>query len=59
MEIVKRLRATSPSLEGPSSATASPRVTAEALHLALDAASADSPGATRQQSSGSAFEHSR
>jgi hypothetical protein len=43
IEAVKRLRAISPSLEAPPSGVASPRVSADALRLALDAVSSVSP----------------
>jgi hypothetical protein len=46
-------------LEGTSPVAASPPVTAEALRIALDAASSDSPGAARQQADASALEHAR
>jgi hypothetical protein len=59
IKVVKRLRAISSSLEGRSSTVASLRVSAEALRMALDAASSDSPVAGRQQSSVSPLEHSR
>nr|XP_051201493.1 uncharacterized protein LOC127314991 [Lolium perenne] len=54
IEAVKRLRAVSPSLEAPSSAAATTRVSAEDLRLALDAVSSGS-----SLSTGPAVDHSR
>lgn len=54
--MVKKLRAISPSLEGRSSTPVGPRVSAEALRMAIDAASSDRPC---QQSSPSTLVLSR